>query len=240
MLYPNMQNFFSNYTVNVSLNSDLAPVCYSIVAILTSLILLVVLYNEDKFEGFRYILAWMGSRIFPVLRILIELNVVLPAYFMMVDLYSGIIFFVAVFINLFVTFFMQNYNIRKDYLCCKDVEYMMMFKVLLFIGYGVNAVAVTYCSSTMFISALVIHLCISVSLFLGYFFKGIIIYRHAISRNIFIGLLVLYMSLAAGQLCDEICRQIGQYQDTQLDLIYGGMFCVLLGGLSWSLFEWIR
>lgn len=240
ILYPDITNFFRDYTVDIALNASLAPLCYSIVAILTSLIVLVILYNEDKFEGFRYILAWMGSRIFPVLRILIELNVVLPAYFMMVDLYSGIIFFFAVLLNLFVTFFMQNYNIRKDYLCCKDVEYLMLFKILIFVGYGVNAVAITYCSPMMLLAALVIHLIISVSLYLGYFFKGITIYRHAITRNILIVMIILYVSLAAGQLCDEICRVVGQYKNTQLDLIYCGMFCVLLAGLSYSLFIWIR
>jgi hypothetical protein len=240
ILYPDMQNFFSNYTVDKSLSASLAPVCYSIVAVLTSLIILVVLYNEDKFEGFRYILAWIGSRIFRVLRILIELNVILPAYFMMVDIYSGIIFVFAALLNLFVSFFMQNYNIRKDYLCCQDVEYLMMFKILMFAGYGFNAIAITFCTKNMFVSTLVIHVVISSMLYFGYFFKGITIYKHAITRNILIVLIILYVSLSAGQLCDQICRLIGQYTNSQLDLVFGAMFFVLISALSISLFDWKR
>lgn len=238
-LYPSIGGLFTNYTLDLLLSQSIAPVCYVLVVILTLLIILVVLYNEDKFEGFRYILAWLGSRIFPVLRILIELNVIIPAYFMVVDPYSGILFGVAVLLNLFVTFFMQNYAVRKDYLCCRNVDYLMLYKSMIYLGFCINAISVNYPSEVMFLCAMFAHFIISLSLLIMYFVKGATIYEHSISRLILIGTVVFYLSLSAGQICDELSRFFGVYTG-QLDLLYYGIFLVLLSALSYTLFFYVR
>jgi hypothetical protein len=176
---------------------------------------------------------------FPILRILIELNVAITAYFMMVDLYSGIMFGVAIIINLLVTFFMQNYSIKKDYLCCRDVDYLILFKSLIYVAYAMDALAVAYPSSVMMLCALIAHVGIALTMYILYFVRGITIYEHSISRTILIGLIVVYLSLVTGQLCDELCRFF-QYYNTQLDMLYAGVFCLQIGVLSYCLFCHIR
>lgn len=158
---------------------------------------------------------------------------------MMVDPYSGILFGVAVIINLFVTFFMQNYSIRKDYLCCRNVDYLMLYKSLIFLGYGLNALAINAPSQIMFMCTLFAHLIISLTLFIVYFVKGATIYEHAISRTILIGTVVFYLSLSLGQLCDEFCRFF-HYYPGQIDILYYGIFCLLFSALAYTLFYHVR
>jgi hypothetical protein len=158
---------------------------------------------------------------------------------MMVDLYSGIMFGVAVISNLLVTFFMQNYSVKKDYLCCRDIDYLILFKSLIYVAYAMDALAVAYPSAVMMVCALIAHFGIALTLYALYFVRGITIYEHSISRTILIGLIVVYLSLVTGQLCDELCRFF-QYYNTQLDMLYAGIFCLLISVVSYSLFCHIR
>jgi hypothetical protein len=76
-------------------------------------------------------------------------------------------------------------------------------------------------------------------MYILYFVHGIIIYEHSISRAILIGLIVVYLSFVTGQLCDELCRFF-QYFNTQLDMLYAGVFCLLISVFRYSLFCHIR
>jgi hypothetical protein len=146
---------------------------------------------------------------------------------------------VAVVINLLVTFFMQNYSFKKDYLCCRDVDYLILFKSLIYVAYAMDALVVAYPSSAMMLCALIAHFGIALAMYTLYFVRGITIYEHSISRTILIGLIVVYLSLVTGQLCDEFCR-LFQYYNTQLDMLYAGVFCLLISTLSYILFCHIR
>lgn len=82
----------------------------------------------------------MGNKIYPVIRYLIEINLAISGIIFYVDNVSAGFFIVTAIINLFITFFAQNYILRKDYLCCKNVAFLLLHKITIILGYGVSCV----------------------------------------------------------------------------------------------------
>ena len=80
----------------------------------------------------------MGSKLFPALRYIIEINVAIAGWFLIRSPPVAIFFALAAFVNLFVNFLAQNYTLRKDYLCCKSMEFLMLFKSTIIFAYGFN------------------------------------------------------------------------------------------------------
>lgn len=66
----NIHNFLSDYAFNKLVPQSAAVVGYVLIPLLTMVTVVSAVYNEDKYQGARYLLAWVGSRLFPVLRIL--------------------------------------------------------------------------------------------------------------------------------------------------------------------------
>jgi hypothetical protein len=91
-------------------------------------------------EGLKYLIAWLGNKIYPVIRYLIELNLAIAAIIFFVDDAAGGFFVITGVVNIFITFFAQNYVLRKDYLCCKNVAFLLIHKITIFIGYGVSCI----------------------------------------------------------------------------------------------------
>jgi hypothetical protein len=58
----------------------------------------------------------------------------------LVDNVSTAFYILTALINLFITFFAQNYVLRKDYLCCKNVTFLIFYKSIIIIGYAVNCI----------------------------------------------------------------------------------------------------
>jgi len=118
-VFANSQNFtlISNFVTE-----SLASVAFvlSISLSLTCLLSLFFSKNEEK-EGYKYILGWIGNKLFPFLRYKIDVNLSISAIFLIRSPTVAVCFCLAAFLNILVTFFCQNYNLRKDYLCCKSI-----------------------------------------------------------------------------------------------------------------------
>lgn len=158
---------------------------------------------------------------------------------MTVDKICGGLFAITCLLNLFVNFFQQNYAIRKDYLCCRNVDYLILLKTTIFIGYANNVIGVLYCSEILFMVTLFIHLILSTTLFFVYFFRGITIYEHNITRNLVMFLLILYISMVFSQVCDQILRITKTTTETHC-LLFLADFFVLFSILAYSFFRYVR
>ncbi len=117
------------------------------------------------------------------------------------------IFFVfAAFINLAISFLCQNYTLRKDYLCCKSMPYLMLWKVVIIVGYAINCSGYYLINNSQ--SGLLIYLTIqfllSFTLILCYFLFGYLIYRHVSTQLALLFLLNTILSITAGNLYDAI------------------------------------
>lgn len=153
-------------------------------------------------------MAWLGNKIYPVIRYLIEINLAISGIIFYVDDVSAGFFIVTAIVNLFITFFAQNYILRKDYLCCKNVAFLLLHKITIIIGYGVSCVGYRIINEpTHFLILLGIHLCAASLLFLCYFLFGFNIYRHTTPRVLLIASLVAYLSLSLSTFYDEANRQ---------------------------------
>jgi hypothetical protein len=82
---------------------------------------LALVFNKSEEEGYKYILGWNGSKIFPFLRYLIDINVAMAAIFLTKSSLVTFCFIITALTNLIINFFGQNYTLRKDYLCCKSM-----------------------------------------------------------------------------------------------------------------------
>lgn len=148
-------------------------------------------------------IAWLGNKIYPVIRYLIEINLAISAIMFYVDNVSAGFFIVTAIINLFITFFAQNYVLRKDYLCCKNVAFLLLHKITIIIGYGVSCIGYRVIAQPLhFLIFLGIHLCLSALLFLSYFLFGYNIYRHTTPRVLLIASIVAYLSLSLSTFYD--------------------------------------
>jgi hypothetical protein len=82
---------------------------------------LALVFNKSEEEGYKYILGWNGSKVFPFLRYLIDINVAMAAIFLIKTPLVIICFVLTALTNLIINYFGQNYTLRKDYLCCKSM-----------------------------------------------------------------------------------------------------------------------
>jgi hypothetical protein len=56
------------FTITSMLSMNLAPLGYVCNIILYLFTFVAFVYNDPNEEGFKYLVAWIGSRIFPILR----------------------------------------------------------------------------------------------------------------------------------------------------------------------------
>jgi hypothetical protein len=123
----------------------------------------------------------------------------------MIDDVAAGFYVVTAAVNLFITFFAQNYVLRKDYLCCKNVQFMLVYKCVVFIGYVVNCIGYRVINKDnikTFLIFIIIHLVLSLLTMLCYFTFGFNIYRHLTPRVLLIGSIVIYVSLSLSLLYD--------------------------------------
>lgn len=121
------------------ITENFASIAYVLNTFISILSILALLFNKSQEqEGYSYVLCWIGSKIFPVLRYLIDINLAIAAIFMIRSPLVSIFFAIAAAINLIISFLCQNYTLRKDYLCCKSMPYMMLWKLTVIIGYALN------------------------------------------------------------------------------------------------------
>ncbi len=148
-------------------------------------------------------IAWLGNKIYPIIRYLIEINVSIAALIFFVDDPSSGFFIVTVIINVFITFFAQNYILRKDYLCCKNVNYLLLHKIIIILGYGLNCLGNRMINDhSTFLVFLGIHLAFSILLMVCYFWFGFYIYRHTTPRFLLLGSVAAYLSLSLAMFYD--------------------------------------
>lgn len=86
----------------------------------------------------------------------------------------------AMSINIFATFFLQNYTARKDLLCCKSLPFSMILKAVMIVGYLiiylVNNLSINIESSLILF--ITVNLILSLTAFISYFAFGYTIYRY--------------------------------------------------------------
>ena len=181
---------------------------YVLNILLNILCLISFFFNNLNEEGLKYLIAWLGNKVYPVIRYLIEINLAISAIIFYVDNVSAGFFIFTAIVNLFITFFAQNYILRKDYLCCKNVAFLLLHKITIILGYGVSCVGYRIINDpTQFLIFLGIHLCAALLLFLCYFLFGFNIYRHTTPRVLLIASIVAYLSLGLSAFYDEANRQ---------------------------------
>lgn len=161
----------------------------------------------------------------------------IAAVIFFVDNVSAGFFIITAIINLFITFFAQNYVLRKDYLCCKNVAFLLLHKVTLILTYGVSCVGYRIITQpTQFLVFLGIHLCPAMLLFLCYFLFGFNIYRHTTPRVLLIGAVVGYLSLALSMFYDEANRQYSNGTEMYY-VIYQVILFGIISFFSFSLIQ---
>lgn len=155
-----------------------------------------------------YLIAWLGNKIYPIIRYLIEINLAVAAIIFFADDISAVFFVLTSMVNLFITFFAQNYVLRKDYLCCKNVTFLLLHKVVIILSYGANCIGFKIISDdSSFLIVLGIHLFAASGLMLCYFLFGYYIYRHTTPRALLLGFISAYLSLSLAIFFDEANRQ---------------------------------
>jgi hypothetical protein len=120
-----------------------------------------------------------------------------------VDDASGGFYVVTALINVLITFFAQNYVLRKDYLCCKNVTFLLFYKAVVIIGYGVNCIGYRVISSPYsFLIILIVHMVLALLTMICYFAFGFNIYRHTTPRVLTVGSITAYFSMSLTILYD--------------------------------------
>lgn len=180
-------------------------IAYVFCTILSLISFMTLVWNKcEEEEGYKYILGWLGTKIFPFLRYLIDINLAIAAIFMMRTPLVAVFFFVAAAINLIISFLCQNYTLRKDYLCCKSMQYLMMWKIAVVLSYGVTCLGfyIIQTRVTLIIFAS-IQLVIMLSLFIFYFIFGYLMYRHPSSQIAYLFILNIFCSISLGNMYDS-------------------------------------
>ena len=191
------------FTVTAMISPSIVSLGYAINILLNILCLISFFYNDLNEEGLKYLIAWLGNKIYPVIRYLVELNLAVAAIIFFVDDVAGGFFIVTALINLFITFFAQNYILRKDYLCCKNVAFFILHKMVIILGYGFNCIGHRMISdSNRFLIFLGIHVFLASVTMLCYFIFGFYMYRHTTPRVLLIGSIAAYMSLSVSTFYD--------------------------------------
>jgi hypothetical protein len=139
-IYEKMYGQSALFTFTSIISPSIVSLGYVINILLNILCVISFFFNDLNEEGLKYLVAWLGNKIYPVIRYLIEINLAIAGIIFFVDDVSAGFFVITAIINLFITFFAQNYILRKDYLCCKNVAFLLLHKTVLIIGYGINCV----------------------------------------------------------------------------------------------------
>ena len=118
----------------------------------------------------------------------------------------SIFLFISAFFNVAITFICQNYNLRKDYLCCKSVSYLLLFKISVIVAYSTNCIGYYIVNKNQFLllGIICVHFLLSLILLIAYIGFGYYIYRHTVSQVLQAFLVCLYLSLSSGCLYDHI------------------------------------
>lgn len=216
---------------------------YCFNSIITALCIITLLFNKsEELEGYKYILGWLGSKIFPVLRYTIDINVAIAAIFLIRAPLVAVFFVLAAVTNLVISFFCQNYTLRKDYLCCKSMQYMMMWRICIVLGYAASCAGYYLIGSSKV--ALIIFLAIlfllTGALLVCYFLFGYLIYRHTSSQLALLLLLNTFFSISAGNLYDAFVTLLHGNFVANRNLIFAGCFFVFVACLMYSLWTNIK
>ena len=192
------------------ISESIASIAFVLNILLSILSLLSLFFSRNEEEGLKYILGWIGSKIFPALRYIIEANLAIAGWFMIRSLPISAFFILAAIINLFVNFFGQNYTLRKDYLCCKSMEFLMLFKSSIIVGYLINFLGYFLIgdSKSTLLVFLIVQFIIPLILLISFFLFGYLTYRHTATQLTLIVIINLYFSIALGNLYDCINSQV--------------------------------
>lgn len=173
--------------------------------------LLSLFFNQsEEQEGYKYILVSIGSKLFPFLRYLIDANLSLAAIFLIRCPTVAVCFVLAAFLNILINFVCQNYNLRKDYLCCRSIEFLLLWKISLIVGFAINCAGyyLIGTSQTVLLAFLMIQFLIFSVLLALYFSFGYLIYRHTSSQTYLIIFLNLFCAITMGNAYDLIHTMI--------------------------------
>lgn len=192
---------------------------YVAVPLVIVISIISALYNEDKYYGIRFLFGWVGIRVFPILRILLEANTALAAYFMIIDNYSIVLFILAAIVNLLGTFFLQNYIISKDNLKCGNVQFSLVLRIIMYFNIILNQCGIWYQSEAFYNALLSVRLLCSIILWVAYITKGITIYRHPIPKYLMMLLIIAYLCLTFGQFIDQMVFVL-YLHDNYFDYVY--------------------
>lgn len=152
-------------------------------------------------------LGWIGSKLFPITRYMIEINLAIAALFFIRNPIIAPFLVMAISVNISISFFAQNYTQRKDYLCCKCLEFFMVFKAIVAVGYILNCITylvLTQENYVIFCVFCALHLCMGMSLFVCFFAFGYNIYRHSIAQILQVTIINLYFGLSLGNFHDLV------------------------------------
>jgi hypothetical protein len=187
------------------------------------------------------LLGWIGSKMFPVLRYIIDINLAIAAIFIIRTPTLASLFAIASLINIIISFFCQNYNLRKDYLCCKSMPYMMMWKLSVIITYALSCTCYYLVDSTISLMILLIlQFIIMSALFIAYFVFGFLIYRHSSTQIVMLIVLNCFCSVAAGNLYDAfVSITTGKFVANR-NCIIAAYFAVVLGLLMYSIWSSVK
>lgn len=143
-------------------------------------------------------------------RYMLEINLAVAGFFLTKNIYSSAFFFLAAIIYIFVTFISHNYTLRKDYLCCKSMEFLILFKIIIVLVYTIDCVGyyVVEDSTVIFLCLVAVHFLFSVVLVIAYLAFGYYMYRHTVPMVLQVTIVCLYTSLSGGCLYDEVLNVV--------------------------------
>lgn len=183
----------------------------------------------------------MGNKIFPFLRYIIDINVAIAAIFMAKAPLVAIVFTIAAIVNIMINFFCQNYTLRKDYLCCKSMQYMMLWRICVVLSYTINCTGYYLISSpASLLIFLISQALLNLGLFIFYFLFGYLMYRHPSSQIAYLCVLNAFCSITFAQLYDAFLTMTAGNFVASRSLILTGFFFVFCAGLMYSLWTNIK
>lgn len=177
-----------------------------------------------------------------MLRYIIDINVAIAAIFLIRTPLVAVFFVLTAITNLTISFFCQNYTLRKDYLCCKSMQYMMMWRICLILGYAASCAGYYLIGSSKvaLIIFLVILFLLAGALLVCYFLFGYLIYRHTSSQLVLLLLLNTFFSISAGNLYDAFLTLLYGNFVPNRNLIFAGCFFAFVACMMYSLWTNIK
>lgn len=192
-------------------------------ALLGALVVTLGFHEQTEGSGVIYILWYVGSRVFPYTRYLVEGLLFLTSYFAYMlqgDPLSIVFFLLAILLSLYYTIFLQNITLRKDEFCCKSLEYSLLFRLCLVSSLAICIITGGQVSSSgQLVGCVVGHLFLSALLVGCYFSFGLTIYRHRVARMSLFAIVTLYLCLSVSFLIDLLATSLYTYSSSDLPLI---------------------